>query len=191
MSRFASLAAVVCLLGMIPDARGQTLRAGAVAMDVTPTKYPISVNGGMRDVIATAAHDPLHARCLVLDDGKTQLAIVVVDSCMLPRELVEDAKTRATKRTGIPADRMLISATHTHSAPTVAGVFQSEPDPDYVQFLAAKIAIGIQTAQDRLARPASVSGGSRMRSRCSTAAGSASTPSSRPTRSGTPPTRSR
>src|SRR5688572_19403898 len=150
MRRFAPFAVVLTLFGLSPAARAEGLKAGAFAMDVTPTKFPISVNGGMRDVTATAAHDRLHARCLVLDDGKTKLAIVVVDSCMIPRELVEDAKTQATKRTGIPADHMLISATHTHSAPTVTGVFQSEPDADYVQYLAAKIAIGIQTAQERL-----------------------------------------
>ena len=118
-------------------------------MDVTPTKFPISVNGNMTDIQAKAANDPLHARCLVLDDGKTKLAIVVVDSCMLPRELVEDAKAQANKLTGIPADHMLISATHTHSAPTVTGVFQSEPDADYVKYLPTKIAEGIETAHDR------------------------------------------
>jgi neutral ceramidase len=61
------------------------LRAGAYAQDVTPEKFPISVNGGMSDRKATAANDPLHARCLVLDDGKTKVALVVVDSCMIPR----------------------------------------------------------------------------------------------------------
>ena len=67
-------------------------RAGAFAIDVTPKKFPISVNGGMSDREVKSANDPLHARCLVLDDGKTKLAIVVVDSCMLPRELIDDAK---------------------------------------------------------------------------------------------------
>jgi neutral ceramidase len=125
------------------------LSAGAFAQDITPTKFPISVNGNMADIQATAAHDPLHARCLVLDDGKMKLAIVVVDSCMLPRELVEEAKAAAQKLTGIPADHMLISATHTHSAPTSTGVFQSDPDADYVKFLPKRIAEGIAMANDR------------------------------------------
>ena len=125
-------------------------------MDVTPTKFPVSVNGGFSDVQAKAAHDPLHARCLVLDDGKTALAIAVVDSCMLPRDLVAAAKARTTKLTGIPAERILISATHTHSAPTVTGVFQSEPNADYVPFLADKIADGIAAAHARRAPAVSV-----------------------------------
>ena len=48
-------------------------------------------------------------------------------------------------------ERILISATHTHTAPTVAGVFQSEPDLAYRDFLAAKIAEGITKANSRLA----------------------------------------
>lgn len=126
-------------------------RAGAFAMDVTPKKFPISVNGGMSDREVKSANDPLHARCLVLDDGKTKLAIVVVDSCMLPRELIEDAKAQAAKKTGIPKSHMLVSATHTHSAPTSTGVFQSDPDEAYVQYLAGKIAEGIEKAHGRLA----------------------------------------
>jgi hypothetical protein len=129
--------------------RAASFKAGAYAMDVTPTKFPISVNGNMADVEAKSAHDPIHARCLVLDDGKTKIAIVVVDSCMIPRELVQDAKAQATKMTGIPGDHMLISATHTHSAPTVTGIFQSDSNEEYVKFLAAKIAEGIKTAHDR------------------------------------------
>src|SRR3954470_12602604 len=145
MTRLSLL--VVGLLSAV--AHAGDLKAGAFAQDVTPTKFPISVNGNMADVQAKGANDPLHARCLVLDDGSSKLAIVVVDSCMIPRELVLDAKAQATKRTGIPADHVLISATHTHSAPTVTGVFQSEPDAEYVKFLAGKIAEGIQTAHDR------------------------------------------
>jgi neutral ceramidase len=144
--RLAALTAILCLAG---TALADTLKAGAFAMDVTPKSFPISVNGNMADVQAKAANDPLHARCLVLDDGKTRLAIAVVDSCMLPRDLVEDAKARANELTGIPADHILISATHTHSAPTVTGVFQSEPDPEYVKYLPGRIAEGIKDAHDR------------------------------------------
>jgi hypothetical protein len=127
------------------------LKAGAFAQDVTPERFPISVNGNFADKKATAAHDPLHARCLVLDDGATKLALVVVDSCMIPREIMDAAKTLAEKATGIPAANMLISATHTHSAPAVAGVFQSDPDPEYAKFLTKKIAEGIEKAHKRLA----------------------------------------
>ncbi len=126
------------------------LRAGAFAQDVSPKKFPISLNGGFLDRMVKATHDPIHARCLVLDDGKTQIAIVVVDSCMIPRELMDDAKKRTQKSCGIDPKNILISATHTHSAPTVAGVFGSDPDKDYVEFLTEKIAEGITKAHKNL-----------------------------------------
>ena len=128
-----------------------TLRAGAYAIDVTPESFPVSVNGGFTDRQATKASDPLHARCLVLDDGKTKLAIVVVDSCMIPREIIDAARTVAAAKTGIPAANILVSATHTHTAPTVTGVFQSKPDEGYVKLLTAKIAEGIEKAHANLA----------------------------------------
>jgi hypothetical protein len=138
--------------------RAGELKAGAFAQDVTPEKFPVSVNGGMSDRQAKSANDPLHARCLVLDDGTTKLAIVVVDSCMMPRELIDAAKALAEKKTGIPAKNILISATHTHTAPTLAGTFQSEPEQEYVKFLTQKIAEGIEKAHKNLA-PAKIAWG--------------------------------
>jgi neutral ceramidase len=146
----AVFAAVSGTAGVV-QAQKTTLRAGAFSQDVTPDKYPISVNGGFADRKATSAHDPLHARCIVLDDGKTTIAIVVVDSCMIPRELLDAAKALAEKKTGIPAGNILVSATHTHTAPTVAGVFQSEPDEGYARLLIERIALGVEKAHSRLA----------------------------------------
>ena len=129
-------------------------------MDITPLPehYPISVNGGMSDRQATEAHDPLHARCIVLDDGTTSLAIVVCDSCMIPRDIFDAAKARASETTGIPTENMLTSATHTHTAPTVTGVFQSEPHEGYRQYLAQRIADAIIQAHSQL-EPAQVGWG--------------------------------
>lgn len=150
MSRLAALAVLFLASPAVAQPPKPALRAGAFAQDVTPEKFPISVNGGFADRKATAANDPLHARCLVLDDGTTKLALVVVDSCMIPKELLDAAKALAEKKTGIPAKNMLISATHTHTAPTVAGVFQSDPDEAYVKFLTTRIAAGIEKANANL-----------------------------------------
>lgn len=128
----------------------KVFKAGAHAQNINPAKYPVSVNGGMSDRKATKASDPLHARCLVLDDGSTKIAIVVCDSCMIPRAILDEAKARAAKLCGIRPDHILISATHTHTAPTVGGVFQSDPDPDYVKYLPIKIAEGIAKANANL-----------------------------------------
>jgi len=125
--------------------------AGASAINITPKKFPVIVNGMFQERTATRAHDPLYARCLVLDDGTTRAAIVVVDNCLMPRELLDKAKEQAYQATGIPTNRMLISATHTHSAPSVVGALGSDADPEYSQFLPGQIAKGIEAAVKNLA----------------------------------------
>jgi neutral ceramidase len=149
------LLASLLFLGLALTASAQQpakkFRAGAYAQDITPQKFPISVNGGMTDRQATSVHDRLHARCLVLDDGTIAIAFAVCDSCMMPREVTDLVKRLAQEKTGIPPERILISATHTHTAPTVAGVFQSDPDEVYQKYLAEKIAAGIAKAHGRLA----------------------------------------
>lgn len=136
------------ILTLLPAARADEagLKAGAFAIDVTPKTFPISTNGGFEDRLSTKVDDPLHARCLVLDDGKHTIAIAVIDSCAVSREIVEGAKKRVEAKTGIPTSHVLISATHTHSAPTLANVFQSKADLPYCEYLTARIAEGIETA---------------------------------------------
>jgi hypothetical protein len=126
------------------------LRAGACAIDVTPTTLPVIVNGGMVERKADKVVDPLHARCLVLDDGRMQVAVAVVDSCVLPDALLDAAKAAAAEKTGIPAERMLISATHCHSAPSVCAVLGSGEEKEYADYLAGRIAEGIAEAYKRL-----------------------------------------
>lgn len=38
------------------------LRAGAFALDVTPTKFPVPINGGNLPRFTSNVNDPLHAR---------------------------------------------------------------------------------------------------------------------------------
>ena len=103
-------------------------------------------------------HDELHARCLVLDDGQTRLAIVVCDSCMIPRDILDSAKRRIEEKCGLATDHILISATHTHTAPTSVAILQSEPDPQYLGFLISRIADGVARAINNLA-PAKIAWG--------------------------------
>ena len=107
-------------------------RAGAAKVDVTPLRFPVLVNGGMFSSTATKATSRIHARAIVLDDGAHRLAMVVVDSCMLPRPLLDEIKHAAERRTGLRADRILISATHTHTAPASMGCLGTDADPTQI-----------------------------------------------------------
>lgn len=132
-------------------------RAGAATSNISPA-LGTSINGNMHDHTATYIHDELHARSLVLDDGEKRLALVVCDSCMIPTDLCEAAKHLAHEHTELPIDRILISATHTHSAATLAGVFQSVADEEYRQFFVLRVADAIRSAVHNL-QPAKIAWG--------------------------------
>ncbi len=134
------------------------MRAGAAVVDITPQTLPVRVAGNIAAVWASKVEDPLHARCLVLDDGPTTLAICVVDSCMMPREMLDAAKAKAHQATGIPVGHMLISATHTHTAPAVMGVHGTDPHPDYREWVTQKIVEVITQAHQKL-QPARIGWG--------------------------------
>jgi neutral ceramidase len=141
-----SSAAPVSAPGSAAAAATRRFRAGAAVEDISPTRFPVPVNGSMKQAIATGIQDPMHARCLALDDGQRQLVFAVVDACMIPREIVAEAQRLCSAATGIPPERMLISATHTHSAAALAPVFQCEVDAEYVATVAARIARGMTRA---------------------------------------------
>lgn len=127
-------------------AADKQFRAGAAAVDITPTNFPVIVNGGFFEKTATNITDRLHARALALDDGTTRLVLCVVDTCMMPRDLIDRAKELARRQTGLRTDRMLVSATHTHSAPSAMACLGSRADTNYVAFLPGKIAEAIAEA---------------------------------------------
>ena len=127
------------------------IRAGAAAVDVTPETLPVLVNGGFLERTVNRVDDRLFARTLVLEDGSERIAIVVVDSCMIPLDVCDHSKRLIEASTGIRQDRILISATHTHSAPSVMNYcLGSRADKTYTQFLPKKIEESVVKAIQRL-----------------------------------------
>ena len=127
------------------------LSAGAATVDVTPPTLPAIQNGLFLEQNQDKVLDRLKARCFVLQNDRAAIAIVVVDSCMIPRDVCERAKVLASKQTGIPIHRMLIASTHTHSAPSVMNYcLGTRSDPSYERFLPPKLAEGIAQAYANL-----------------------------------------
>ena len=89
------------------------LRAGAAVIDVSPRILPAIKNGGFTEATADRVLDPLYARCLALAAGDQTLVLAIVDSCMIPRELCDQIKQQVSQQTGVPANNLLIAATHT------------------------------------------------------------------------------
>ena len=148
--RLITILPLLVLFGTQPDARAD-FAAGACVIDISPEKLPAIRNGGFVQRTFDKVLDRLHARCFVMKSGQETIAIAVVDSCMIPRDVCNQAKTLASRKTGIAANRILIASTHTHSAPSVMDLcLGTSSDPDYETFLPPKIAQGIINAHANL-----------------------------------------
>ena len=142
-----ALAVFVCTHAFCQE---PVFKAGAFAQDISPTKFPAPINGNMKGAFADSIHDPMHARCLALSNGRHEIIFCVLDACLVPREIMEKAKQIASEKTGVPTSHMLMSATHTHSAAAMTPAFQSDPDPEYVTTVPARIAEGLIKAHQNL-----------------------------------------
>jgi len=154
MKPFLLLCILVSTLSATP-----AFRAGVSAIDITPTTFPRIIAGGFLEGRGDKITDRLFVRSFVLDDGKMKIAFAIVDTCMMEQSLIDEAKALAAKQCGIPMDRMMVSATHTHSAPAAMGCLGTRKDTEYAKFLTPKIAEAIVAAHAAL-QPARIGWGS-------------------------------
>jgi hypothetical protein len=113
--------------------RALTLRVGAAKVDVTPAEGELPKNS--RGVL-----DHLYARAIVIDNGATSAALITVDAGGIPEPLWQTVSGQLESEMGIPSTRVLLTATHTHSAGIQRG-------PDYAQ----KIVQAVRLARQKLA----------------------------------------
>ena len=85
------MSSVALVFALLLAAESPPLRAGAATSNITPDLGTIIV-GGFVPYPPQHVHDELHARCLVLDDGKTKLALVVCDLLGLHRSVSVEAR---------------------------------------------------------------------------------------------------
>ena len=121
------------------------LRAGAAASNINP-HIGAPLAGNFTAGTATDIHDDLQAKALVLDNGHGRVALVLLDLCTAPASVVEAAK----KASGLAPGNVVICCTHTHSAPAATHIFQAQPEPTYLDFLARRIVDSIRMATARL-----------------------------------------
>lgn len=120
-----------------------TLTAGAAAVVITPPVGTPMEGYSARADVAQGVHDDLYARALVLDDGDTAVAVVSCDLLGVDRRMVAQARERASAKTGIPPEQILIAGTHTHAGPTV---LRRDPGDPLLDVLAGHIAGAITAA---------------------------------------------
>src|SRR6202046_1401119 len=93
------------------------LYAGAARVKLDPPVGLAMLGYGNRVGRNAGVHDDLAAQALVLSDDANKVAIAGVDVLALGPPFADEIRERVAVSTDIPADSILICATHTHSAP--------------------------------------------------------------------------
>jgi putative membrane-bound dehydrogenase-like protein len=135
----------VALLALAPNGHAQ-LEVGAHAEDITPTRLPVILNGGFLPVVSSNITDRLHARALALTHGDTRAVLIVVDTCLLPREFCDRAAAAIRAEVGDPALVVSLAATHCHSAPSLMTCHGTPADPHYPEFLLPRLVAAARQA---------------------------------------------
>ncbi|HWS00237.1 MAG TPA: hypothetical protein VN249_06445 [Prolixibacteraceae bacterium] len=120
---------------------------------------PVWIAGFSNNRPANGIHDELWARAMVVDDGKTRLAIVVLDAIGFMNNDVIDVRDLISKEAGI--SYAIITSTHTHEGPDLLGIWGKSPfssgiNPDHMKFVKSQAAKAIETAAKNI-RPVRLS----------------------------------
>lgn len=95
--------------------------AGAAREDITPAVGTL-LYGYRPDVVSESVHDPLNVTAAAFRQGEDTALLLSVTVGDFGTALCTEAREKIAEACGIPAGRILVSATHTHSAPNVSGM---------------------------------------------------------------------
>lgn len=102
------------------------LKVGMTRTDITP---PLGVRLSGYPHYArhnTGVHDPLYAACMYLNSNGVEVAMVTLDMLMISKQYVKAIRERVEKICGISQRNIMISCSHTHSAPRCSSALDTE-----------------------------------------------------------------
>ncbi len=110
----AALAWSSAMVAHAQPSRVSGFRVGAAKVDITPRANALPP--GFEGI-----NDPLFVRAIVVDNGASRAALVSVDAGGIAPQVWATASARADRELGLKPERLLVTATHTHSAPRSGG----------------------------------------------------------------------
>ncbi|GAA3409281.1 neutral/alkaline non-lysosomal ceramidase N-terminal domain-containing protein [Paenibacillus hodogayensis] len=121
------------------------LQCGVCELDITPS-LGSTIPGYFNDRKSTGIIDRLYAKALVVENDGSAVAFVVLDTIKVRKDVAENVRRRVGETTGILPERVMISATHTHTGPAVATTTFLSADESYLEWLAVKAADAVAIA---------------------------------------------
>ncbi|HEX6443484.1 MAG TPA: neutral/alkaline non-lysosomal ceramidase N-terminal domain-containing protein [Streptosporangiales bacterium] len=125
--------------------------AGFGKVDVTPPPDTHLCGFAARTGRAEGVHDRLYARALVVagPGGRDRTALVACDVIGLDVDRAAEVRRRVERVTGVPADAVVVTATHTHGGPpTMPGRLGGNVDEHYVERLTAGAVDAVRRADE-------------------------------------------
>lgn len=132
-----------------PLSEPATCYAGCAQRAITPP-VGVSLAGYFHDRVSTSVRDDLYARVVVLEHEGARLAFVSCDLISVTEQVTAPAKARIVEKAGIPPERVLICATHTHTGPEVRANSVVPSSEAWVKALPERIAEAVCTAADSM-----------------------------------------
>ena len=125
------------------------MKAGFGRSDITPRLgVQLAGYGPYRNRAGQAIVAPLRARALWVQQGSEKALVVSLELCGLGRALDQRIREHVAAAVGLSAEQVFLSVTHTHSAPSVGGMYGwGEADPLYVETLPARVAPAAREAK--------------------------------------------
>ena len=124
LARFSSAVLAVFLLFLVTGpliAEDSPWKVGLARVKITP-EQPVWMSGyASRNKPFESVHDDLFAKALVLVDARgARAALVTTDLIGLSRDIADPIRRRIEEQTGIPANSVILSSSHTHTGPTLS-----------------------------------------------------------------------
>ncbi len=120
--RFCSRLLLCCALAAAPAVSAAELpwKAGFAAQKITPAEPLMLAGYASRTVPASEVVDDLHLKVLALEDAAGLRSLLVTgDLIGFRADFTEPTCALVTAATGIPRERILFNASHTHAGPAI------------------------------------------------------------------------
>ena len=123
------------------------LEAGFSKINITPD-FTVGLGGydNADKRLATGKLDDLFLTCIALREGEETILLFTVDSCALSKDSANSLRRLVESATGIPGDKQIYGATHTHSAPSYNSAVTGGTD-----YLVLMSNAAIQAAEESIA----------------------------------------